>query len=171
MTKVGLISDTHSFLHKDVAHYFSKCDEIWHAGDVGDIQVYDKLCSMAVCRGIYGNIDGDTVRAALPIYQLFRCEQLKILMIHIAGSPPKYNTSTRQLIKAHRPDILVCGHSHILKIVRVPLSYNLLHINPGAAGNKGFHKVCTLVRFSINGTKVSDMEVIELDKRGKQQVK
>ncbi|XOV90853.1 MAG: metallophosphoesterase family protein [Bacteroidota bacterium] len=164
--KIGLISDTHSNLDENVFQYFSSCDEIWHAGDIGNIDILENLESFKPTVAVWGNIDDHKVRAATKEYQLLEREQKKTLIIHIAGKPPRYNTQVRTLIKKYQPDILVCGHSHLLKIEKDSVN-NLLFINPGAAGIHGFHRVKTLVRFDLFQGAISNMEVIELGKRGK----
>lgn len=165
MTKIGLISDTHSFLDPKVFHYFSECDEIWHAGDIGSIGVADELEAFKPLRAVYGNIDGTDLRARYPENLRFSCEGLKIWITHIGGYPPRYNHTVKPLITKDPPDIFICGHSHILKIMTDPKLNKMLYINPGAAGKVGFHQVGTLVRFQIDLGKVSNMQVIELGKK------
>ncbi len=164
--KVGLLSDTHSHLDENIYKYFSGCDELWHAGDIGNMEILEKLESFKPIIAVWGNIDGHQIRAATNEFHYFIREQKRILMIHIAGKPPGYNPQVRGLLNRYRPDILVCGHSHILKIQK-DHSRNLLFINPGAAGIHGFHQVKTLVRFDLNDGAISNMEVIELGKRAK----
>ncbi len=163
--RIGLISDTHGFLDQKVFEYFSNCDEIWHAGDIGEPGVTDSLSEFKPLRAVFGNIDGKDLQIKYPEDAIFECEGLKILMTHIGGVPPSYNPRSRKLIESHRPDIFICGHSHILKIGR-DAKHNLLFINPGAAGNHGFHKIKTIVRFEISGKQIANMEVVELGKRG-----
>ncbi len=165
MTRIGLLSDTHSYLPPSVFEHFEECDEIWHAGDIGNISVADQLADFKPFRAVYGNIDDHKVRATYPLDLVFYCEEMKVWMTHIAASPPRYNQHIRDHLPLHQPDILICGHSHILKIKWVE-KLQLLHINPGAAGKHGFHKVMTLVRFSIDKKRIFDCEVIELGKRG-----
>ncbi len=165
MTKIGIISDTHGYIDDRILHHFSSCDQIWHAGDVGNFQVIETLENTGKkIIGVYGNIDNQKIRTVFPEVQLFNVEQKKVLMLHIAGYPERYNKHAYHLIKKHQPDIVVCGHSHILKI-QFSKELNLLHINPGAAGIKGFHKIRTIVRFEINEHRLQNMEVIELGKR------
>lgn len=166
MTRIGLLSDTHSYLEEAVFHYFKDCDEIWHAGDVGETKVLDQLEDFKPLRVVYGNIDDHEVQIRSKEDLVFDVEGKTILMTHIAGRPPRYNERVKKLLSEHRPDILVCGHSHILKIMP-DRENNLLFINPGAAGKHGFHKVKTLVRFDIDQERIGNMEVIELGKRGK----
>ncbi len=162
--KIGLLSDTHGYLDEKIFDYFSDCDEVWHAGDVGNIKVLDALQEFKPLKGVYGNIDGDEIRKVFPQDMLFHCEGLKVWMTHIGGSPPRYNPRVLKKLKIASPDIFICGHSHLLKIVR-DAKHNMLYLNPGAAGKQGFHKVRTLVRFEIAKKQLTKMEVIELGKR------
>lgn len=164
MIRIGLLSDTHSFLDEKVFHYFAQCDEIWHAGDIGSEEVADRLEQFKPLRAVYGNIDGAKLRQRFPLDQFFSVEGVAVFMTHIGGYPGRYTKRVSDFIKAHHPKIYICGHSHILKII--PDSINdLLHINPGACGLEGFHQVKTLVRFTIDEGHIKDMEVIELGKR------
>ena len=165
--KIGIISDTHNWLDPTVDSAFKNCDEIWHAGDAGTLNILESLAATApLVRAVYGNIDGQDLRSRIPEYQVLNLAGLKILLIHIAGRPPKYNAMVRDLIKRNQPDILVCGHSHILKIMKDKPN-NLLYINPGAAGRYGLHKIRTVLRFEINEGNISNMEVVELGSRSK----
>ncbi|HCQ28869.1 MAG TPA: YfcE family phosphodiesterase [Flavobacteriales bacterium] len=167
MTKIGVISDTHGYIDDRILHHFKDCDQIWHAGDVGSVDVIETLENTGkVIKGVYGNIDNQKVRAIFPEYNFFTVENKKVLMLHIAGYPGRYNKHAYHLIKKYQPDIFVCGHSHILKI-QYAKDLHLLHINPGAAGIKGFHKIRTIVRFAIDGNKIENMEVIELGARSR----
>lgn len=163
MTRIGLISDTHGFLDEAVFIHFANCDEVWHAGDFGDT-VAEKLNSFKPLRGVYGNIDEMTIRSEFPEQLVFTCEGVKVMMRHIGGSPPKYNPETRKELSAHHPQLFISGHSHILKVM-YDEKINCLHMNPGAAGKQGWHKVRTLIRFVIDGKEMKDCEVIELGKR------
>ncbi|WP_421896821.1 metallophosphoesterase family protein [Marinoscillum sp.] len=163
--RIGIISDTHSYLDPSVFKYFSQCDELWHAGDIGTLDVLQQLEAFRPTMAVFGNIDGHEVRAASPEDLVFVREGKKILMTHIAGSPPRYNPRVRELIRTHQPDVLVCGHSHILK-VQPDKANNLLFINPGAAGKHGFHKTKTLLRLEIQEGKIQNLEVVELGPRG-----
>jgi uncharacterized protein len=163
---IGLLSDTHSFLDQKVLQYFSNCDEVWHAGDIGDKSVLHQLESVKPVRAVYGNIDDREMQAILPEDLRFNCEGLNIWMTHIGGTPPNYNPRVKKILRTDTPDIFICGHSHILAIKRDPQMSNMLFINPGAAGNQGFHSMKTLVRFEIINAAVTKMEVIELGKRG-----
>lgn len=164
--KIGLISDTHSHLDSGILSALQKVDEIWHAGDFGHINVAKELKRIAPIKGVYGNIDDLEIRTEFHEFLVFDCEGLKILMIHIGGQPGKYSHLAKQLIPEYQPDIFICGHSHILKIIKDHKS-NCWYFNPGAAGHHGFHIQRTLIRFEINGGKISNLEVVELGKRGK----
>lgn len=163
MTRIGLISDTHGYLDDAVFTHFKDCDEVWHAGDFG-AEVADKLKSFKPLKGVYGNIDGHGIRAEYPEVLEWSCEEVKVLMMHIGGYPPKYNTHSRQVINTIKPQLFISGHSHILKVI-YDEKIKCLHMNPGAAGKHGWHKVRTLIRFSIDGVRIFDCEVIELGKR------
>lgn len=163
--KIGLLSDTHSFLDPKVFDYFQACDEIWHGGDFG-IGVLEQLESFKPVRAVFGNIDDLELRTKLPEDFWFTCEGLSVFMTHIGGAPPNYNPRVKKILSARIPDIFICGHSHILRIKKDASYKNMLYLNPGAAGNHGFHSVKTLVRFEISGTEIKNMEVIELGKRG-----
>lgn len=164
MKRIGVLSDTHSHLDDGVVEYLKECDEIWHAGDWGSIEVSDRLKSLKPVNGVWGNIDGRELRLTYPETAVFMCEDVKVLITHIAGYPGKYATKVKQQIIEHKPGIVVCGHSHILKVL-FDKQLNHLHINPGAAGIKGFHQVRTLIRFSIDHATPKDLQVIELGKR------
>lgn len=165
--KIGLLSDTHSYLDDSVFNYFKDCDEIWHAGDFGTIAVYDKLNAFKPALGVYGNIDGQDVRIVLKEDLIFKREDIIIYMTHIGGSPGKYPSRVKKIIAEHQPAVFVCGHSHILRVVSDPAYNNMLYLNPGAAGKEGFHKMRTLLRFELIAGKVLNMQVIELGLRGK----
>lgn len=163
---IGLLSDTHSFLDEKVLPHFSNCDEVWHAGDIGDKSVLHLLELAKPVRAVHGNIDDRELQSRLPEDLRFKCEGLDIWMTHIGGTPPNYNPRVKKILRANPPDVFICGHSHILAIKRDPQLNNMLFINPGAAGNHGFHHIKTLVRFEILNAAVTKMEVIELGKRG-----
>jgi putative phosphoesterase len=165
MTSIGLISDTHSFLDDSVYKHFENCDEIWHAGDFGNIALVDQLSAFKPLRGVYGNIDGQDVRIVYPEHLRFMCEETDVWMTHIGGYPGRYNPKLRMELIRNPPKIFICGHSHILKVI-YDKKINCLHLNPGAAGKIGWQKVRTLIRFSISGAKIHDMEIIELKDRG-----
>ncbi|HEX6890412.1 MAG TPA: metallophosphoesterase family protein [Chryseolinea sp.] len=164
--KIGLLSDTHSYLDPKVFAHFKDCDEIWHAGDIGDTGITTELAKFKPLRAVFGNIDNKELQSKFPEDLRFTCEGIKVFITHIGGTPPKYNPRIRPLLIEDCPDVFICGHSHILSIKRDPQLNNMLFINPGAAGNHGFHRVKTLVRFAISDKKLSNMEVIELGKRG-----
>jgi len=165
MTRIGLISDTHDYVDDAVFKHFEKCDEIWHAGDFGTSKVADALQAFKPLRGVYGNIDGYDIRSVYSETQVWNCEEVKILMTHIGGYPPKYHAISKPLLLQHRPQLFISGHSHILKVI-YDNSLNCLHMNPGAAGKHGWHKVRTLIRFVIDGKDMRECEVIELGGRG-----
>lgn len=163
MTKIGLISDTHGWLDERVFTHFDKVDEIWHAGDLGP-GVLEPLGNFRPLKAVFGNIDDKIIRGQLPEQQLFDCEEVKVMIRHIGGSPPLYNPETKKQLNIHKPKLFICGHSHILKIV-YDEKLDCLFMNPGAAGKQGWHKVRTLLRFSIAGKNISNCEVIELGER------
>lgn len=163
--KIGLLSDTHSFLDPKVFDYFAEVDEIWHAGDIGDPAVSEQLLAFKPFRAVYGNIDEPALRHQFPENEIFEIAGLKVFMTHIGGYPGRYNARVRRLLKEHQPGLYICGHSHILKVMPDP-EHDLLHINPGACGRHGFHKMRTIVRFVIEAGKITQLEVIELGLRG-----
>lgn len=169
MTKIGLLSDTHGFLDPKVFKYFDDCDEIWHAGDIGNLEVTDALSAFKPLRAVYGNIDGGKLRQEFPLDLYFEIEGLNVWMTHIAGYPQRYNKRVREKLLVKDCDIFVCGHSHILKVMKDP-TFGHLHINPGAAGTHGFHQIRTLIKFDLNNKNIADLKVIELHPRsGKSQ--
>jgi len=161
MKRIGLLSDTHTFLHPKLFDFFKDVDEIWHAGDIGNIETADKLATFKPFKAVYGNIDGNNIRNEYPKVQVFECESMKILMTHIGGYPKRYEPSILKLIKKEKPKLFISGHSHILKVINDP-EYKLLHINPGAAGRSGLHKVSTMLRFNIDQSRINDLEILEL---------
>jgi putative phosphoesterase len=165
LKRIGLISDTHSYLDEAVFKHFAACDEIWHGGDFGSFAVANQLRQFKPLKGVYGNIDGKDIRSVFTEVERFTCEQVKVLMIHIGGYPGKYAPLAKSEMLTYKPAIFISGHSHILKIIYDD-KFKCLHINSGAAGNQGWHKVRTLVRFTIDGANIKDCEVIELGKRG-----
>lgn len=162
--KVGLLSDTHGFLDENILKYFEGCDEIWHAGDIGSIDIADQLSDYKSFRAVHGNIDEPSLQYRYPEELIFDIGGLRVFMIHIGGYPPKYNKSLRTKLDEINPDLFICGHSHIVKIVNDP-ERKLLHINPGAAGKQGFHYLRSIVRFSISVGKIENVQLIELGKR------
>lgn len=164
--RVGLLSDTHSFLHERALYHLESCDEIWHAGDVGDYRVIERLEMLKPLRGVYGNIDDAKVRSHFPEHLLFEIEGVKVFMTHIGGTPPNYAKGIKAKIKNENPKLFICGHSHILRVMPDPNLNNMLYMNPGAAGNQGFHKTRTILRFDISNGTIKNLEVIELGQRG-----
>lgn len=164
MKRIGLLSDTHGYLDQGIKKHFADCDEIWHAGDIGSLEISDILSDWKPLRAVYGNIDGGKLRLIYPKNQLFELEGVKVLMTHIGGYPGRYDPEVRELIKEEKPKLCICGHSHILKVMH-DRKYGLLHMNPGAAGIFGMHKVKTLLRFVLDNGNIKDLEVIELGSR------
>ena len=164
MKRIGLLSDTHSYLDPAVFKHFQECDEIWHAGDIGEIEVLDKLNKFKPTRAVYGNIDAAIIRKECPLHQRFMCEGVDVWITHIGGYPGKYNINIREELVKNPPKIFIAGHSHILK-VQFDKKLQCLHLNPGAAGRHGFHKVRTMLRFEIDGSDIKNMEIIELEQR------
>lgn len=164
--KIGLLSDTHSHLDPKVFEYFNNCDEIWHGGDIGDATVANELEKFKPLRAVFGNIDDKEMQIRFPEDLWFECEGLKIWMTHIGGAPPGYNPRIKKILKDSVPEIFICGHSHILRIKKDSNYKNMLYLNPGAAGNHGFHHIKTIVRFDVLGKEIKNMEVIDLGKRG-----
>ena len=164
MKRIGLLSDTHSYLDPAVFKHFQECDEIWHAGDIGEIEVLDELNKFKPTRAVYGNIDAAIIRKECPLHQRFMCEGVDVWITHIGGYPKRYSPPIKEAIKKNPPKLFISGHSHILKVM-YDKDLGLLHMNPGAAGKHGFHQVKTLLRFTIDGKDIKDLEVIELGKR------
>lgn len=164
MTRIGLISDTHHYLDDAVFYHFEKCDEIWHAGDFGTAEIADKLKAFRPLRGVFGNIDGTDIRLEYPEKLRFRSEEVDVFMVHIGGYPGHYAPAVRPELFANPPQLFITGHSHILKVM-YDAKINCLHMNPGAAGRQGWHKVRTLIRFAIDGKDMKQCEVIELGPR------
>ena len=163
MIRIGLLSDTHAYWDEKFRKYFDSCDEIWHAGDIGSVEVAEQLAALKPLRAVYGNIDGRELRLTYPETLRFHCEEAEVVMKHIGGYPGKYHPSIRRELLTQPPQLFISGHSHILKVMFDP-QLNMLHINPGAAGLYGFHKQRTLVRFTIDGKQFKDLEIIELNK-------
>ena len=164
MLRIGLISDTHHFLDDNVFRHFDTCDEIWHAGDFGTAALAGRLSAFKPLRGVYGNIDGQEIRSLYPEKLRWTSEEVDVYMTHIGGYPPRYNPQVKKELMANPPKLFICGPSHILKIMYDD-KLQCLHMNPGAAGNQGWHKVRTLIRFTIDGKNMRDCEVIELGRR------
>jgi putative phosphoesterase len=166
MTRIGLLSDTHGHLDPTLRTHFDECDEIWHAGDIGTTAVLDELRTWGKpVRAVYGNIDSADIRIDTIEDLIWTCEDVTVLMTHIAGYPGRYNTRVANLIHTHKPKLVVCGHSHILKVI-YDQKHEHLHVNPGACGKHGLHQVRTAVRFSIDGDQIAKLQVIELGIRG-----
>lgn len=161
MTRIGILSDTHGFWDDKYISYLANCDEIWHVGDIGSIVITDKLAEVAKVRAVYGNIDGQDVRRVYPEVNRFQVDGADVLMKHIGGYPGRYDKSIQTTLFMKPPTLFISGHSHILK-VKFDKTLNMLHINPGAAGISGFHKVRTMVRLVIDNGVFKDLEVIEL---------
>jgi putative phosphoesterase len=165
MTRIGLISDTHNYLDTAVFKHFDQCDEIWHAGDFGTKAIADELQAFKPLKGVYGNIDGQDIRSVYPEKLVWTCEEVTVYMKHIGGYPNRYVPGVKQELQQNKAQLFISGHSHILKVIYDD-KINCLHMNPGAAGNQGWHQVKTLLRFTIDGKIIKDCEVIELGRRG-----
>lgn len=166
MKRIGLLSDTHGYLHPAILDHFAGCDEVWHAGDIGSVEVADQLEAFKPLRAVFGNIDGGALRRRYPEDLIFTLEGVKVFLTHIGGYPGKYPARIKQVFHTAHPGLFICGHSHILKVMPDPV-FHLLHINPGACGREGFHKISTVVRFSLEEGKVKNLEVVELGLRGR----
>ncbi len=165
MTKILLLSDTHSHIDPAILKYVAQADEVWHAGDIGNLAITDAIQALKPLRAVHGNIDDAIIQSEFPLNQRFLCEKVDVFMTHIGGYPPRYNTRTREEIKRHPPKLFICGHSHILKVMW-DKNLGLLHMNPGACGKNGFHQVRTMLRFEIDGADIKNLEIVELGKRG-----
>lgn len=163
MKRIGLLSDTHGYYHPGLENIFSKCDEIWHAGDIGNPEITNKLASLKPLRAVYGNIDGKEIRKSFPLHQRFKIEEVDVWITHIGGYPGNYAPAIKADIHLNPPKLFISGHSHILKVMN-DKKLGLLHMNPGAAGIYGIHKVITVLRFTIDGNRIKDLEVVELKK-------
>lgn len=166
MLRIGLLSDTHGYLDPKIREVFKDCDEVWHAGDLGTLALADELKNFKPLYAVYGNIDGKELRMDYPFHLVLEREGLKILIIHIGGYPGHYDPKAKKKLDEVKPDIFICGHSHILKVMRDEKLNNMLAMNPGAAGVQGFHKIKTVLRFTLNQGKIENLEAIELGKRG-----
>lgn len=165
MVRILLLSDTHSYIDNQILKFVEQADEVWHAGDIGDIKVTDTIKELKPLRAVYGNIDNAQIRTEFPLDNEFTVEGVSVYMTHIGGYPPKYNQRTREKLQLSPPDLYICGHSHILKVMP-DRKLDLLHMNPGAAGKHGFHSIRTMLRFTIDKKEIKNLEVIELGKRG-----
>ena len=164
MTKVLLLSDTHSHMDTAILKYVKQADEVWHAGDIGDLKVTDAISAIKPLKAVHGNIDNHMIRKEFPEHQRFMCENVDVWITHIGGYPNRYNIRVREEIQRNPPKLFICGHSHILKVMH-DKKLGLLHMNPGACGKHGFHQVRTMLRFTIDDEKIDNLEVIELGKR------
>ena len=163
MTKILLLSDTHGYIDDVILKYVRMADEVWHAGDIGDLKVTDAIKAIKPIKAVFGNIDDHNVRKEYPEHNRFLCEEVNVWITHIGGYPNKYNIRVKEAINTNPPDLFICGHSHILKVMP-DKKLNLLHMNPGAIGKHGFHSVRTMLRFEIDGKEIKNLEVIELKK-------
>lgn len=164
MQKILLLSDTHSYIDDAILKHVKQADEVWHAGDIGDLSVTDEIKALKPLRAVFGNIDDAKARTEFPLHNRFMCEGVNVWITHIGGYPPKYNGKVRDALKENPPDLFITGHSHILKVIP-DKTLNLLHMNPGAVGKHGFHKKRTMLRFKIDGKDIKDLEIIEFERR------
>lgn len=165
MKTILLLSDTHGYMDERIISYAKQADEVWHAGDIGHLSVTDALEKTSTLRAVYGNIDNHKIRASYPENNIFMLEGIRFMLTHIGGAAGNYNPRVRKLLEMHKPGVFICGHSHILKVIYLKDSA-LMHLNPGAAGKQGFHKVRTMLRFQVEKGQLKNMEVIELGLRG-----
>ena len=163
MTKILLLSDTHGYIDDAILKYVKQADEVWHAGDIGNLKVTDTIKALKPLRAVYGNIDDAKARTEFPENNRFLCEKVDVWITHIGGYPGRYNPTVREKIYMNPPRLFICGHSHILKVMN-DKKLNLLHMNPGAVGKHGFQKVRTMLRFTIDGSKIDNLEIIEFPK-------
>ena len=161
MKSIALLSDTHSVLDERFIRHLKNSDEIWHAGDIGSLEIYDKLKTLSNVRAVYGNIDNHKIKITLESELFFKCEEINVYMTHIGGKPGKYSKGIKAKIEKTEPNVFICGHSHILKIMNDKKN-NLLYINPGAAGDHGIHQVKTIIKFNIDKKNIKDLKIIEL---------
>lgn len=164
MRKILLISDTHSFLEEKLFKHIDEADEVWHAGDIGNIELTDKLKKLKPLQAVYGNIDGTEIRKEFKKNLIFNCENVKVYITHICGQPTNYLKEVKDILELEKPKIFICGHSHILKVM-YQNKYEVLHLNPGACGNHGFHQIKTALRFVIDDTEIKDLAIIEFGNR------
>ncbi len=163
MKKILLLSDTHNYIDEKILKYVKQADEVWHAGDIGNLKVTDAIKKLKPLRAVYGNIDDAKARLEFPEHNRFKCEDVNVWITHIGGYPNRYDIRVREIIKQNPPDLFICGHSHILKVMS-DKKLNLLHMNPGAIGKYGIHNVRTMLRFEIDGNKIQNLEVIEINR-------
>ena len=164
MTKILLLSDTHSCIENSILKYVNWADEVWHAGDIGDLIVTDTIKKLKPLKAVFGNIDDDKARMEFPLHNKFLCEKVSVWITHIGGYPGKYNSNIVTELQSSPPNLFICGHSHILKVI-YDKKLNFLHMNPGAAGKSGFHQVRTMLRFVVDGEKITNLEIVELEKK------
>ncbi len=164
MRRIGLLSDTHGYIEPKAFQFFENCHEIWHAGDFGNIETADELARYKPLKGVWGNIDDHKIRACYQKHLKFRCEEVKVWITHIGGYPGRYEKNIKPGLIDEAPNLFICGHSHILKVMYDP-KFNLLYMNPGAAGNHGFHHVKTLLRFEVDGSNIKNLEIMEIPRR------
>ena len=164
MQKILLLSDTHGYIDDAILKYVKQADEVWHAGDIGDLTVTDSIKKHKPIKAVYGNIDNTKIRSEFPLHNRFMCEGIDVWITHIGGYPPKYNSRVRVQLDNNPPDLFISGHSHILKVMP-DKKLDLLHMNPGAVGKHGFHKKRTMLRFEIDGKQIKNLEIIEFDRR------
>ena len=165
MTKIALISDNHSYFGDEVTEHLKDVDEIWHAGDIGDLKSIEPYRKMATFRAVYGNIDDQSVKELFGLNEIFMCEGIKVFMTHIGGYPGKYNARVSNIIKEEKPNLYICGHSHICKVMPDRVN-DLLHMNPGAYGNHGYHRMRTILKFEVDNGKIQNLRAVELGLRG-----
>ena len=163
MKKILLLSDTHGYIDDDILKYVKQADEVWHAGDIGDLTVTDAIKALKPLKAVFGNIDDAKTRNEFPEHNRFFCEDVDVLITHIGGYPRRYNPRIKSELYQNPPKLFICGHSHILKVMP-DKKLDLLHMNPGAVGKHGFHQVRTMLRFTIDGEKIENLEVIEFKK-------
>ena len=164
MKKILLISDTHSYLDPKLIKHINSSDEVWHAGDIGDVSLCDELEKHKNVKAVFGNIDDNNIRSKYPENLFFNCEQVKVFITHIGGYPGKYSSRIKNILLENKPNLFICGHSHILKVI-FDKEFNLLHINPGACGNNGFHIIKTAIKFEIDNEEIKNLSIIELGNR------
>ena len=160
MKKIILLSDSHHSLDERIFPHLEECDEVWHAGDIGNLEVTDKLKTFAPLRAVWGNIDDHTAKKEFREITYFKCQKMKVMMTHIGGYPGRYEKGIKEILKDKRPDLFISGHSHILKVMH-DKELDILHMNPGAIGNYGWHKVKTILAFTVDGKEIKDLRVIE----------
>ncbi len=163
MKKILLLSDTHGYIDNKILKYCLSVDEVWHAGDIGNIKIIDKIKEIKPLRGVYGNIDNQEIRNEFPKDNKFNCEDIKVWITHIGGYPGRYSKRVSEILKSEKIDLFICGHSHILKVI-YDKNYNFLHVNPGAIGKHGFHIKRTMIRLVIDGKKIEKLEVVEFNR-------